>query len=47
MNSDLKTAILQVRLYLEEQEHIPFETLNVMVADISYGGRITDKWVSI
>jgi dynein heavy chain len=47
MNSDLKTAILQVRLYLEEQEDIPYETLNVMVADISYGGRITDKWVSI
>jgi dynein heavy chain len=46
MNSDLKTAMLQLQLYLEEQEDIPYETLNVMVADISYGGRITDKWVS-
>ena len=44
MNSDLKTAMQQVRLYLEEQDHVPFVTLNVMVADITYGGRITDRW---
>ena len=43
MNSDLKTAIMQLRLYLEEQESTPFETLNVMVGDVTYGGRITDK----
>lgn len=44
MNSDLKTGMQQVRLYLEEQEEVPYLTLNVMVADISYGGRITDRW---
>ncbi|KAL8017811.1 putative bromodomain, AAA+ ATPase domain, dynein heavy chain region D6 P-loop [Plasmopara halstedii] len=44
MNSDLKTGMQQVRLYLEEQEEVPYSTLNVMVADISYGGRITDRW---
>lgn len=44
MNSDLKTGMQQVRLYLEEQETVPYVTLNVMVADISYGGRITDRW---
>lgn len=44
MNSDLKTGMQQVRLYLEEQDTVPFVTLNVMVADISYGGRITDRW---
>ncbi len=44
MNSDLKTGMQQVKLYLEEQEHVPFVTLNVMVADITYGGRITDRW---
>ncbi|TMW64716.1 hypothetical protein Poli38472_011596 [Pythium oligandrum] len=44
MNSDLKTGMQQVKLYLEEQETVPYVTLNVMVADISYGGRITDRW---
>ncbi|KAG1713130.1 hypothetical protein DVH05_000853 [Phytophthora capsici] len=44
MNSDLKTGMQQVRLYLEEQDEVPYLTLNVMVADISYGGRITDRW---
>ncbi|KAH9121803.1 hypothetical protein LEN26_010526 [Aphanomyces euteiches] len=44
MNSDLKTGMMQVKLYLEEQEDVPFVTLNVMVADITYGGRITDRW---
>lgn len=44
MNSDLKTGMQQVRLYLEEQDTVPYVTLNVMVADVSYGGRITDRW---
>ncbi|TYZ58010.1 hypothetical protein PybrP1_003505 [[Pythium] brassicae (nom. inval.)] len=44
MNSDLKTGMQQVRLYLEEQDAVPYVTLNVMVADVSYGGRITDRW---
>ena len=43
MNSDLKTAIMQLRLYLEGQDETPFDTLNVMVGDVTYGGRITDK----
>jgi dynein heavy chain, axonemal len=30
-------------MYVEEQEEIPWDTLNVMVADITYGGRVTDK----
>ncbi|CAM9220423.1 unnamed protein product [Chrysoparadoxa australica] len=44
MNSDLKAAITQVRMYVEEQEAVPWDTLNVMVADITYGGRVTDVW---
>ncbi|KAE9216083.1 Dynein heavy chain 6, axonemal [Phytophthora fragariae] len=40
----LHRGMQQVRLYLEEQEEVPYLTLNVMVADISYGGRITDRW---
>ena len=46
MNSDLKTAIMQVRMYVDEAESgtkLPWETLNVLVADVTYGGRVTDK----
>ena len=44
MNSDLKAAMTQVRMYVEEQAQIPWETLNVSVSDITYGGRVTDIW---
>lgn len=44
MNSDLKAAMTQIRMYIEEQEQVPWETLNVQVADITYGGRVTDGW---
>ena len=42
MNSDLKTAVTQVRMYLDQQDLVPWETLNVSVGDIAYGGRVTD-----
>jgi dynein heavy chain len=46
MNSDLKAAMMQVKMYLEEASNgeIPWETLNVTVSDITYGGRVTDTW---
>eukprot|EP00981_Chlorochromonas_danica_P000077 scaffold30_cov166-Ochromonas_danica.AAC.10 len=44
MNSDLKAALLQVKMYVEEQNEVPWETLNVSVADITFGGRVTDVW---
>jgi dynein heavy chain len=31
-------------MYLEEQDQVPWQTLNVQVADITYGGRVTDIW---
>ena len=31
-------------MYLEEQDQVPWETLNVQIADITYGGRVTDIW---
>ncbi|CAM9811966.1 unnamed protein product [Ascophyllum nodosum] len=44
MNSDLKAAMMQVRMYVDEQENVPWDTLNVIVADVTYGGRVTDVW---
>jgi dynein heavy chain len=31
-------------MYVEEQVEVPWETLNVSVAFITYGGRVTDIW---
>ena len=31
-------------MYVEEQFLVPWETLNVSVSDITYGGRVTDSW---
>ena len=31
-------------MYIEEQVQVPWETLNVSVSDITYGGRVTDIW---
>jgi len=44
MSSDLKAAMTQVRMYIEEQNTVPWQTLNVSVSDITYGGRVTDIW---
>lgn len=44
MSSDLKAAMTQVRMYVEDSEVVPWRTLNVVVAEITYGGRVTDVW---
>lgn len=44
MNSDLKTGIMQLRMYLEEQPRVPYVTLNSVVGDITYGGRCVVGW---
>ena len=47
MNSDLKTAFMMVKNYLElggPGSEVPWETLNTMVGVICYGGRVTDSW---
>lgn len=31
-------------MYVEEQDEVPWDTLNVIVADVTYGGRVTDVW---
>jgi dynein heavy chain len=43
MNSDLETCKTQLKMYLEEQPTVPYETLRFLVAVINYGGRVTDN----
>ena len=42
MTSDFVTSKAQIFMYLNEQANIPFGTLKVLVAEINYGGRVTD-----
>ena len=43
MNSDLETCRLQLKMYLDEQPVIPYDTLSFLIAVINYGGRVTDN----
>lgn len=31
-------------LYLDEYEEIPWDALKYLIADINYGGHVTDDW---
>jgi len=42
MNSDLEVSKRQVKMYLEQQDLVPYPTLNYLVAVTNYGGRVTD-----
>jgi len=41
-DSDLETSLQVVRMFLEEQEAIPWDALRFVVGQINYGGRVTD-----
>lgn len=43
MSSDLESSQAQIKMYLEEHDEVPFETLVYLIATINYGGRVTDK----
>jgi len=42
MDSDFQTSREQLYMYLKTQEGVPLRTLNYMVAECNYGGRVTD-----
>ena len=42
MTADLETSKRQLRMYLDEQEQVPYQALNYLVAETNYGGRVTD-----
>ena len=43
MGSDLRFAIDNLKLFLNEQPSVPWEALNIIISDVIYGGRVTDK----
>lgn len=42
MNSDFDTSKRQLMMYLDEQDEIPYVSLNYIVSEVNYGGRVTD-----
>lgn len=42
MASDFETSRRQLKMYLDEQDQVPYLALNYVVAEANYGGRVTD-----
>lgn len=42
MMSDLEVSKRQVRMFLEEQDLVPYAALNYIISEVNYGGRVTD-----
>jgi dynein heavy chain len=42
MDSDFQVSREQVRMYLETQPGVPWITLRYIIAEVNYGGRVTD-----
>jgi dynein heavy chain, axonemal len=42
MNSDFQCSNSQLLLFLAEQPEVPYVALNYIVAQVNYGGRVTD-----
>jgi len=42
MTSDFETSKRQLKMYLDEQEVVPYQALNYLVSETNYGGRVTD-----
>merc|ERR1712093_331754 len=42
MDSDFQCSQTQVNMYLTSQPGVPYATLNYIIAEVNYGGRVTD-----
>ena len=40
--SDILTAMANLRMYIEDQTNVPYQTLQYVIGDVNYGGRVTD-----
>jgi len=43
-DADFEVSELCLRLYLDEYDETPWDALKYLIAEINYGGRVTDDW---
>jgi len=43
-DSDLETSMTMLKIFLDEQEEIPWDAMLYVTGQINYGGRVTDDW---
>jgi len=43
-DSDLETSTTVMKMLIEEQESIPWDSMLFVSGHINYGGRVTDDW---
>ncbi|TPX54258.1 hypothetical protein SeMB42_g00367 [Synchytrium endobioticum] len=43
-DGDCRICTRQLKIFLEEYDEVPFKVLKYTVAEINYGGRVTDDW---
>lgn len=42
MNSDFEVSKAQLRMYLDDNDDVPWETLREIIGEVNYAGRVTD-----
>jgi len=43
MNADFECSNMTLHMLLEEQPEVPYQALNIIIAQVNYGGRVTDE----
>ena len=43
-DSDLDTSVIMLKMFLDDQDDIPWDAMLYTTGQINYGGRVTDSW---